>query len=104
MRCVATERARDRQLVIESRADADRGVCRRAGTELEGRRQSILGWCVHGLVKHYADAAWITVAAQTTNSPLAFTYPKLREVLHDKLEVMRELSCCWDAGDQRAAL
>ena len=58
---------------------------------LETHAEKILGWCVHGLVKHYADAAWITVAAQTPGSPLAFTYPKLREVLHDKLEVMREL-------------
>jgi hypothetical protein len=53
--------------------------------------EKILGWCVHGLVKHYADAAWITVTAQTPGSPLAFTYPKLREVLHDKLAIMREL-------------
>jgi hypothetical protein len=53
--------------------------------------EKILGWCVHGLVKHYADAAWITIAAQRTGSPLAFTYPQLREVLHGKLEVMREL-------------
>lgn len=53
--------------------------------------EKILGWCVHGLVKHYADAAWITVAAQTPGSPLGFTYPHLREVLHDKLEIMREL-------------
>ncbi|HEY7934038.1 MAG TPA: nucleotidyl transferase AbiEii/AbiGii toxin family protein [Solirubrobacteraceae bacterium] len=53
--------------------------------------EKILGWCVHGLVKHYADVAWITTAAQATGSPLAFTYPELRELLHDKLEVMREL-------------
>lgn len=53
--------------------------------------EKILGWCAHGLVKHYADAAWITVAAQASGSPLAFTYPHLREVIHDKLEIMREL-------------
>jgi hypothetical protein len=53
--------------------------------------EKILGWCVHGLVKHYADAAWITIAAQTPGSPLAFAYPQLRDILHDKLEVMREL-------------
>ena len=53
--------------------------------------EKILGWCVHGLVKHYADAAWITVAAQTTGSPLAFAYPQLRDILHDKLELMRQL-------------
>lgn len=53
--------------------------------------EKILGWCVHGLVKHYADAAWITIAAQTTGSPLAFAYPELRDILHDKLELMREL-------------
>jgi hypothetical protein len=27
--------------------------------------EKILGWCVHGLVKHYADVAWITIAAKT---------------------------------------
>lgn len=53
--------------------------------------EKILGWCVHGLVKRYADAAWITTAAQIPGSPLAFTYPHLRDVLHDKLELMREL-------------
>ena len=53
--------------------------------------EKILGWCVHGLVKHYADAAWVTVAAQSTGSPLTFAYPHLREVLHGKLELMREL-------------
>jgi Nucleotidyl transferase AbiEii toxin, Type IV TA system len=53
--------------------------------------EKILGWCVHGLVKHYADAAWITIAAQAPGSPLAFTYPQLRDILHDKLEIMREL-------------
>ena len=41
------------------------------------------------LVKHYADAAWITIAAQAPGSPLAFAYPQLREMLHDKLELMR---------------
>jgi len=58
---------------------------------LEVLAEKILGWCVHGLVKHYADAAWITIAAQIPNSPLGFTYPQLRDVLHDKLEIMREL-------------
>jgi hypothetical protein len=58
---------------------------------LEVLAEKILGWCVHGLVKHYADAAWITIAAQTPGSPLAFTYPQLRDILHDKLELMREL-------------
>lgn len=53
--------------------------------------EKILGWCVHGLVKHYADVAWITIAAQTTGSPLAFSYPELRDILHGKLELMREL-------------
>jgi hypothetical protein len=53
--------------------------------------EKILGWCVHGLVKHYADAAWITIAAQTPGSALAFPYPHLRDVLHDKLEIMRDL-------------
>ena len=53
--------------------------------------EKILGWCVHGLVKHYVDAAWITTAAQATNSSLAFAYPHLRDVLHDKLELMRDL-------------
>ncbi len=53
--------------------------------------EKILGWCVHGLVKHYADAAWITIAAQTIGSPLVFTYPQLRDILHDKLELMRDL-------------
>ncbi len=53
--------------------------------------EKILGWCIHGLVKHYADAAWITTAAQATNSSLAFAYPHLRDVLHDKLELMRDL-------------
>jgi hypothetical protein len=53
--------------------------------------EKILGWCVHGLVKHYADAAWITIAAQTPGSPLAFAYPQLRDVLHAKLELMRDL-------------
>ncbi len=53
--------------------------------------EKILGWCVHGLVKHYADVAWITTAAQAFGSPLAFTYPQLRDILHDKLELMREL-------------
>jgi hypothetical protein len=53
--------------------------------------EKILGWCVHGLVKHYADVAWITIAAQTSGSPLAFTYPELLDILHDKLELMREL-------------
>lgn len=58
---------------------------------VEALAEKILGWCVHGLVKHYADAAWITIAAQSPGSPLAFTYPQLREVLHDKLELMRRL-------------
>lgn len=58
---------------------------------LEVLAEKILGWCVHGLVKHYADAAWITIAAQTPGSPLAFTYPQLRDILHDKLELMRDL-------------
>ncbi len=58
---------------------------------VEALADKILGWCVHGLVKHYADAAWITIAAQTPGSPLAFAYPQLREVLHDKLELMRRL-------------
>jgi hypothetical protein len=58
---------------------------------VETLAEKILGWCVHGLVKHYADAAWITIAAQATGSPLAFSYPQLREVLHDKLELMRAL-------------
>jgi hypothetical protein len=58
---------------------------------VETLAEKILGWCVHGMVKHYADAAWITVAAREQGSPLAFTYPHLREVLHDKLEVMRGL-------------
>jgi hypothetical protein len=53
--------------------------------------EKILGWCVHGLVKHYADAAWITIAAQAPGSPLVFTYPQLRDILHDKLEIMRDL-------------
>jgi hypothetical protein len=53
--------------------------------------EKILGWCVHGLVKHYADAAWITIAVQTIGSPLVFTYPQLRDILHDKLELMRDL-------------
>ena len=53
--------------------------------------EKILGWCVHGLVKHYADAAWITIAAQTPGSPLAFTYLHLRDILHAKLELMRDL-------------
>jgi len=39
MGCVAVKRARDRELVIEPRADVDRGVRRGAGTELEGCRQ-----------------------------------------------------------------
>jgi hypothetical protein len=25
---------------------------------VEALAEKILGWCVHGLVKHYADAAW----------------------------------------------
>jgi hypothetical protein len=58
---------------------------------IEALAEKILGWCAHGLVKHYADAAWITIAAQTQGSPLAFAYPQLREVLHDKLELMRAL-------------
>jgi hypothetical protein len=58
---------------------------------VETLAEKILGWCVHGLVKHYADAAWITIAAQASGSPLAFAYPQLREVLHDKLELMRRL-------------
>jgi len=58
---------------------------------VEALAEKILGWCVHGLVKHYADAAWITIAAQTTGSPLAFAYPQLREVLHAKLALMRRL-------------
>jgi len=58
---------------------------------VEALAEKILGWCVHGLVKHYADAAWITVAAQAQGSPLAFAYPQLLEVLHDKLELMRGL-------------
>jgi hypothetical protein len=53
--------------------------------------EKILGWCVHGLVKHYADAAWIIIAAQNPGSPLAFAYPQLRDILHDKLELMRDL-------------
>jgi Nucleotidyl transferase AbiEii toxin, Type IV TA system len=53
--------------------------------------EKILGWCVHGLVKHYADAAWITIAAQSPGSPLAFTHPQLRDILRDKLEIMSEL-------------
>ncbi len=58
---------------------------------VETLAEKILGWCVHGLVKHYADAAWITLAARTPGSPLEFTYPQLRDVLHDKLELMRRL-------------
>jgi hypothetical protein len=58
---------------------------------IEVLAEKILGWCVHGLIKHYADAAWITLAAQTPGSPLAFAYPTLRELLHDKLANMREL-------------
>jgi len=58
---------------------------------VEALAEKILGWCVHGLVKHYADAAWITIAAQAPGSPLAFDYPQLLEVLHDKLELMRAL-------------
>jgi len=53
--------------------------------------EKILGWCVHGLVKHYADVAWVTAAAQESGSPLAFEYPKLRDVLDAKLATMRTL-------------
>jgi len=52
---------------------------------LEVLAEKILGWCVHGLVKHYADVAWITLAAENPGSPLAFDYPRLREVLDAKL-------------------
>jgi hypothetical protein len=58
---------------------------------LEVLAEKILGWCVHGLVKHYADVAWVTAAAQEPGSPLAFEYPKLREVLDAKLATMRIL-------------
>src|SRR6202140_906145 len=39
MGCVAMERARDRELVIELRTDADRGSRRCAGAQLERRGQ-----------------------------------------------------------------
>lgn len=53
--------------------------------------EKILGWCVHGTVKHYADIGWITLAAQQPGSPLVFTHFKLREVLDEKLRIMRIL-------------
>jgi hypothetical protein len=52
--------------------------------------EKILGWVLHREAKHYADLAFIAVAAQPESGPLLVLVPaRLRETLAAKLEIMR---------------
>jgi len=52
--------------------------------------EKILGWVVHREVKHYADLAFIALAAQRQAGPLLeLKNSSLRETLAAKLEIMR---------------
>jgi hypothetical protein len=54
--------------------------------------EKILGWCVHGLVKHYADLAYIAVVSIPGPAQLIeLRRNELRETAADKLEKMRGL-------------
>ncbi|OJU84375.1 MAG: hypothetical protein BGO11_16715 [Solirubrobacterales bacterium 70-9] len=52
--------------------------------------EKILGWVLHREAKHYADLAFIALAAQPAAGPLLEIVPaRLRETLAAKLEIMR---------------
>ena len=54
--------------------------------------EKTLGWVAHALVKHYADLAFIAIAAQqAANTLIPLENKKLRQTLADKLEAMNEL-------------
>jgi Nucleotidyl transferase AbiEii toxin, Type IV TA system len=55
----------------------------------ETMAEKILGWCVHGSVKHYVDVAWIATASDMPELSLSINYEELRNTLGDKLDVMR---------------
>lgn len=54
--------------------------------------EKILGWCVHGLVKHYADLGYLAIVSQPgPNQRLSLPRDDLREAIAEKLERMRQL-------------
>jgi hypothetical protein len=57
--------------------------------------EKILGWCADRLVKHYADAAFISLIATGANGiPLLlpdWSWGQVRDILEPKLETMRKL-------------
>ncbi len=54
--------------------------------------EKILGWCVHRLVKHYADLAYIAIVSRPGDAQLIrLDYARAREVLDGKLAAMKQL-------------
>jgi hypothetical protein len=51
----------------------------------------ILGWCVYGLVKHYADLGYLSLVSRVPNSYFILERDALRETAAEKLDRMRAL-------------
>lgn len=58
---------------------------------IETTTEKILGWCVHGQVKHYADLAYLALKAQDHKSPFTLNRDELRQATAEKLEAMTTL-------------
>jgi hypothetical protein len=57
----------------------------------ETMAEKILGWCAHSSVKHYVDVAWIATASDMPEFSFSINYEELRDVLGDKLDLMRHI-------------
>lgn len=61
--------------------------------------EKILGWCVHRLVKHYADLSYIAMVSRPGDAQLLrLDYARAREVLDAKLAAMKRLQPAHYAG------
>jgi hypothetical protein len=58
----------------------------------EAVAEKVLGWCVHRGVKHYADLAYVALAQTDPKVlELKLRYPKVRDILDEKLRTMTKL-------------